>query len=78
MLAEFEWFETRLTVARWHLDAALTVSPESAATHLRQAGEMEQRLRTRIAECKLDGEQRRRMVAALDELAARLAAAHPP
>jgi hypothetical protein len=76
MLAEFEWFETRLTVARWHLDAALTATRESAAAHLRQAGEMEQRLRTSITECKLGEEQHRRIVAGLDELTARLAAAH--
>jgi hypothetical protein len=74
MLAEFEWYETRLTVARWHLDAAVSVSRETAAVHLRQAGEMVQRLRERLIECKLGEEQRRRIVVGLDELAARLIA----
>jgi hypothetical protein len=78
MLAEFEWFETKLTVARWHVDAALTASPEAATFHLRQAQEIERRLRVRLVECKLGEEQRRRMVAALDEFAARLSAVRRP
>jgi hypothetical protein len=76
MLAQLEWFETRLTVARWYLDAALSASPEAGAAHLQRARELERRLRVRVTECSLDEEQRRHLVRRLDELAARLIAVH--
>jgi hypothetical protein len=78
MHAEFEWFETRLTVARWHLDAALSASVEMAAVHLRQSREIQGRLRARLSECTLAGEQRSRIAAGLDELHARLLAVFRP
>ncbi|MGH8218283.1 MAG: hypothetical protein ACREUT_06925 [Steroidobacteraceae bacterium] len=72
---DIRWLQTQLTVARWHLDAAVTAPIEIARRNIDRARQSYQAAREALRELGLTGERYQGLADELEAIRERLQAA---
>lgn len=72
---DIRWLQTQLTVARWHLDAAIAAPIEMARRNIDRARQAYEGAREALRELGLTGERQQALSQELDSIRERLQAA---